>query len=152
MMQAPARRALAYDVGRVISFKIADQLRQCLFRHFQDQPLPGYEPTSMRQLQRADIFLFKQINKATRTGNGTHGLGQLPCGMAVLMLMSGPSIVFHLHLLPPRTLRSFKATSQGRGGGKSDRQSSFPPARRHFQYRPNLGKSARLRQTGAVLL
>ena len=60
LLQCFKRRGLAYEFAQLISYTEHDRYTDSLFRHLSEDPPPGYAPTTMTQLLRADrqVFLY----------------------------------------------------------------------------------------------
>ena len=101
--QALTRRGLAYDLACVMSYSTHDFWVQKLFRHLQAPAPPGYAPTSMAQLQRADRALFERVGEQTRSGIRADATGQLPVDVGFMLTMQEADISFHLLPLPLRS-------------------------------------------------
>ena len=126
--QALTRRGLAYDLSGMIGFHTHDTWINKLFYHLQLDPPPGYAPTSMEQLMRADQALFVKMGEWCRTGVRTDAQGFLPAELAMNMFMSDPTIIFHLLPLPGRAGPSHQTFPQQSQAGGSTGSSSHDSA------------------------
>ena len=143
VLWALQRRAIAYDLMSVISYKVHDQWIRTLFEHINRPPPPGYAAPTVVQALRADRELFVRMGEKSRDGITSKDGKTKPLDELMTSLSSDTGITFHLLPLPAMPVtakRSLEPTpgedyqvhrmprkGKGKGRGKNT-QFRKPPA------------------------
>jgi hypothetical protein len=139
MKYALQRRGLAFEVSKLMSFKVHERIVDVFFETLAREPIPGFSPVSIEQVRRADKEIFMRLSELTRAGFTMPGdPDKLPLDDNVDTVLAEPRIqalVFELPSGPgggkrntpnedrPREeFKRLKANSPGKGPGKGKDQ------------------------------
>ena len=64
--RALQRRGLAYDLVGLLSVKVRERWLQKAYARMSDPPIPGYCPTTLQQILRADRALWELAQKQAK--------------------------------------------------------------------------------------
>lgn len=93
--QALTRRAVAYDFAQLISFDVSRRYCDKLLRHLDREPPPGYMPTTLSQLIKADKEVWAKLAEAG-SNIRRDGTGNLPLNDLLLRTLESYEIAFYL--------------------------------------------------------
>ncbi|CAE7519874.1 unnamed protein product [Symbiodinium sp. CCMP2592] len=98
VMQALRRRGVAYELAAIMTFERHEELIDRLFMEYQREPMQGFHPVSLAQLQAADREIHVRMGEHTRAGLTPDATGALPLDGPLGKVLSGPHI--HWMLMP----------------------------------------------------
>ncbi|CAE7629352.1 unnamed protein product [Symbiodinium sp. CCMP2592] len=98
VMQALRRRGVAYELAAIMTFERHEELIDRLFMEYQREPMQGFHPVSLAQLQAADREIHVRMGEHTRAGLTPDASGALPLDAPLGKVLSGPHI--HWMLMP----------------------------------------------------
>ena len=111
------RRAVAYELSGLISFRVHEQYNELLLKRLGTDPPPGYQATSISQILRADKEVFVHLSQTVR--NIRPDANEVrPLDAALLDSLQDYSVAFHLVPLPASSSSS-GANSGGYGPAKT---------------------------------
>ena len=138
--QCMQRRAVAYHLANIATYKVLEEFTAKLFHYLAKEPISNYKPVSMQQIIQADRELWIQVSQSTRGKILTST--PKPIDEAIKKLAESTSVLYHLLPLPqysnpkpadnPKVDRSRtpkrnrgkgnkgKGKSGGKGGSKPD--------------------------------
>ena len=99
LSQCFKRRAVAYDFAGLITFNEHERYTDALMRHLATEPPPGFMPTSMDQILRADKEVFNHLGQNVPDPRPTPG-GPRPLDTALMTALQDYKTSFHLMPLP----------------------------------------------------
>ena len=76
--QALQRRALAYDLSKMVGYRTLETWTERLFATMMTEPPPNYKAVNMRQVQEADKKLWQIISEKTRGNVAVQADGTKP--------------------------------------------------------------------------
>jgi hypothetical protein len=94
-----------------MTFSVHEELMKYYLREHGRDPLPGYAPISLEQIQRTDREIFRRMAEETRSGLGLTIGGEYPLDPIVKRILAEPRIVALMMPLP-----SAKSTVAGDSG------------------------------------
>ena len=95
LVMALRRRALAFDLIGVASFKIVNKYHQALAQRLQEASPPGYAKVCIQQVIRADRAAFLRMAGLTSTVK-RNASGSLPLDTLLKDVIIDPAVAYHL--------------------------------------------------------
>ena len=105
------RRALALDLVGLATYDKVQAYHEWLMRHIQEDPMPGFRPTSLQQLLHADRAAWLKLAEWTPDGIRRKDDGTNPLDEHWDDLQADPKVVFHLLPIPGASSSSSQARS-----------------------------------------
>ena len=99
LSQCFRRRAVAYDFAGLITYNEHEKYTDALMRHLTTEPPPGFTPTSMDQILRADKEVFNHMGQNIADPRPQPG-GDRPLDAALMRALQDYKTSFHLMPLP----------------------------------------------------
>eukprot|EP00439_Symbiodinium_sp_Y106_P079384 s1524_g18.t1 len=96
VMQALRRRGVAYELAAILSFEQHESLIDRLFMEYQRDPMPGFHPVSLSQLQAADREVHVRMGELTQAGLTMGADGSLPLDGPLTQVLAGSHIQWML--------------------------------------------------------
>ena len=106
--QALTRRALAYDLAHLVDFTDLESWSEHLFACMLRTPPPGFQHTSMSQVQEADKKLWQLVSERTRGAVAQRADGTKPAGQAIKALLDSVEVRYLLQPLPKQPVQSVR--------------------------------------------
>ena len=106
--QALTRRALAYDLAHLVDFTDLESWSEHLFACMLRTPPPGFQHTSMSQVQEADKKLWQLVSERTRGAVAQRADGTKPVGQAIKALLDSVEVRCLLQPLPKQPAQSVR--------------------------------------------
>ena len=103
--QALQRRALAYDLSKMVGYRTLETWTERLFATMMTEPPPNYKAVNMRQVQEADKKLWQIISEKTRGNVAVQADGTKPVEKALEQYWNSPEVTFLLSPLPSSSHR-----------------------------------------------
>ena len=131
LRSAMQRRALAYELAGVASFKVLERWTNHLFHKLQQEPPPGFRYVSQDQLIRADKALWLKVAEDTRAKVQSVVDGDKSVDVAIERWSMHPEIQYYIMPMP---------NGQGRSGGQpgdGGDKSNPPPVKKFIDKEQN---------------
>ena len=93
--QALTRRAIAYEFAELLSFDVSRRYCDMLLKHLTREPRPGYSPTSLAQLIKADQQVWAKMSEAG-SNIRRDDAGELPLDELIIKCLESYEISFYL--------------------------------------------------------
>lgn len=132
--QCMQRRAIAYHLANIASYKVLEEFTTKLFHYLAKEPIANYKPVSIHQVIQADRELWIQVSQQTRGKILT--ASPKPIDEAIEALTDSTTVMYHLLPLPQGPASSQKQRpaersrsprrTKGKGKGKSKSKQSPP--------------------------
>jgi hypothetical protein len=106
--QALFRRAVACELGMLMTFKAHQQLSAIFMTELQREPPAGFVKLTYSQIHRADVECFRRIAEKTRAGLFPNADGTLPADVALKEILG--DCTFRMLLLPTMLAHSASAS------------------------------------------
>jgi hypothetical protein len=98
VLYALQRRALAMEMGDLMSYEVHELLRRRLLGALETVPMPGFMPVSFDQIIQADQRIWQKLNKMSRGGIKRRGAAVRPLDALLPTVMNSMDI--QLALMP----------------------------------------------------
>ena len=100
LRQALQRRALAYDLSRMIDYKTLETWTETLFAEMMRDPPKGYRTVTVQQVQEADKRLWQLVSEQTRGCVSMQADNSKPVDAAIKLYMERTEVRLLLQPLP----------------------------------------------------
>ncbi|CAE7884678.1 gpt, partial [Symbiodinium necroappetens] len=100
LRQALQRRALAYDLSRMIDYKTLETWTETLFAEMMRDPPKGYRTVTVQQVQEADKRLWQLVSEQTRGNVSMQADNSKPVDAAIKLYMERTEVRLLLQPLP----------------------------------------------------
>ena len=117
--QALTRRAVAYDFAELLSFDVSRRYCDMLLKHLMREAPPGYSPTTLAQLVKADQQVWAKMSEAG-SDIRRNAAGDLPLDALIIRCLESYEISFYL--LPMVTPTTNSAAYYDRSAPYEDHQ------------------------------
>ena len=98
--QALQRRALAYDLSKMVTYRALETWTERLFSTMLLEPPPGYKAVTMRQVLEADKKLWQLISEHTRGRVAMQPDDSRPVELSLVQYSTSHEVTFLLNPLP----------------------------------------------------
>ena len=147
LVNAFRRRALAFDIVKLVGYNTMNSYHAELIDHMQLPPPPGYAPVSLAQVLRADqaafLLMSEKLPTLKRAGDGSS-----PLERAFETVLSHPSVSFHLLPLAKSPTETTKSRGSTPNVNKPAARSRSPPPSRPAKSGGKGGKGKRKKGRG----